>query len=210
MKIPMPQAVLRYLVEPLVSALAASWRMRVHGGDRVAALQAAQTPVVFLLWHETLLPLLWWQRGRGIAIVVSQGRDGQVLADYATRLGYRCIPGSSSRGAVRAFLKAVRLLDESVSVAFATDGPRGPRRVVKPGVVRAAQRAGAPIVPLHAVVRSGWHSHSWDRTVVPKPFTRVDVGYGEPFTIAAGEAGLGAGVAHAAAALEALEREMVA
>lgn len=210
MKIPMPPLLMRAVLEPLMSLLAWSWRMRSHGAERVRSLREARTPVVYLLWHETLLPLLWWQRHQGIAIVVSQGRDGQYLADYATRIGYRCIAGSSSRGAVRALLKAVRLLDESVSVAFATDGPRGPRREVKPGVVRAAQRAGAPIVPLHAVVRSGWHLKSWDRTVIPRPFTRVEVGYGTPFTIGEGTAGLDAGVLQAAAALDALEREMVA
>lgn len=210
MKIPMPPWLMRAVLEPLVSLLARSWRMRSHGEDRVRALRKERTPVVYLLWHETLLPLLWWQRRQGIAIVVSQGRDGQYLADYATRLGYRCIAGSSSRGGVRALLKAVRLLDESVSVAFATDGPRGPRREVKPGVVRAAQRAGAPIVPLHAVVRSGWHLRSWDRTVIPRPFTRVEVGYGTPFTIGEGPEGLDAGVRQAAAALDTLEREMVA
>lgn len=190
--------------------LARSWRMRAHGTERVRHLQEAGTPVVYILWHETLLPLLWWQRHRGIAIVVSQGRDGQYLADYGTRLGYHCIPGSSSRGGVRALLGAVRWLDEGESVAFGTDGPRGPRRVVKPGVVRAAQRAGAPIVPLHAVVRSGWRLGSWDRTVIPRPFTRVDVGYGTPFRVGAGKEGLGVGVQEATAALEALEREMVA
>jgi len=76
--------------------------------------------------------------------------------------------------------------------------------------VRAAQRAGAPIVPLHAVVRTGWHLRSWDRTVIPRPFTRVEVGYGTPFTIGEGAEGLDAGVVQAAAALDALEREMVA
>lgn len=210
MKIPLPPTIMRLLVQPLVSALAGSWRMRAHGEERVRALQDSATPVVFLLWHETLLPLLWWQRGRSIAIVVSTGRDGKSLADYARRLGYRCIPGSSSRGGVRALLKAVRLLEEEVSVAFATDGPRGPRRIVKPGVIRAAQRAGAPVVPLHAVVRSGWHLRSWDRTLVPKPFTRIEVGYGAPFTVAEGEQGLAEGVTRAIASLDALERELVA
>jgi lysophospholipid acyltransferase (LPLAT)-like uncharacterized protein len=165
---------------------------------------------VYLLWHEALLPLLWWQRRRGIAIVVSQGRDGRYLADFAGRLGYRCIAGSSSRGGMRALLQAMRLLDESVSVAFATDGPRGPRREVKLGVVKAAQRAGASIVPLHAVVRNGWHLRSWDRTAIPKPFSRVDVGYGAPFRVAEGADGLQDGMRAAAAALDALEREMVA
>lgn len=210
MRIPLPPTVMKLLIQPMVTALAGSWQMRTHGEERVRALRDRRTPVVYLLWHETLLPLLWWQRGHGIAIVVSTGRDGRSLADYATRLGYRCIPGSSSRGGVRALLTALRLLEEDVSVAFATDGPRGPRRIVKPGVVRAAQRAGAPIVPLHAVVRSGWHLRSWDRTLVPKPFTRIEVGYGTPFTVESGAQGLAEGVSQAIKSLDALERELVA
>ncbi len=166
-------------------------------------------PFVFLLWHEVLLPLLWQHRGQGIAIVVSEGREGQYLADYAEGLGYRIVPGSSSRGGMRALLGAMRVLRRGGTLAVTPDGPRGPRRVVKPGAVRAAQSAGAMILPVHAIVSRSWQLDSWDRMVVPRLWARVAVQYGEPFSVAPGVAGLDAAIAQCTASLDALERAMV-
>jgi lysophospholipid acyltransferase (LPLAT)-like uncharacterized protein len=200
--------VVRRAVSPLLSAFSRSWRYRVRHAERWRALHASRTPFVFLLWHEVLLPLLWLHRHQDVAIVVSEGKEGRYLSAYATRLGYRPIPGSSTRGGARALLTAVRALNDGTPVAITPDGPRGPRREVKPGLVHAAQRAGARILPLHAVAPSGWRSNSWDRMVVPPPLGLVEVGYGEAFTVAPGEAGLAEGMARCAAALDQLEMEM--
>lgn len=208
MKIRVPRAVVRWGAAPLVSGLARSWRRSVRHLERLAPLRGGGEPIIFLLWHEVLLPLLWHHRGEQIAIVVSQGREGQYLADYAVRLGYRICPGSSSRGGARALLAAVRALDGGGVAAFTPDGPRGPRREVKPGVAAAAQRAGAWVVPLHAIVDRAWRLGSWDRMLVPKPFARVTVGYGIPFRVGEGEEGLVQGIAQCAQALATLEQEL--
>ena len=152
---------------------------------------------MFLLWHEVLLPLLWHHRDQGVAIVVSENRDGQYLADFARALGYRTVRGSSSRGAARALLGAVRELKEGHSVAFTPDGPRGPRRELKPGVVAAAQRGGGIIVPVHARADRAWRLDSWDRFLMPKPGARVTVTYGRPFEVEPGDEGLASGLAEA-------------
>jgi lysophospholipid acyltransferase (LPLAT)-like uncharacterized protein len=165
--------------------------------ERWRTLHEARRPVVFLLWHEALLPLLWQHRQQAIAIVVSEARDGQYLADLARSLGYRAVRGSSTRGAARALLGAVRELEAGHAVAFTPDGPRGPRRELKPGVVAAAQRGGAMIVPLHAEVDRAWRLHSWDRFIIPKPAARVRVVYGRPFEVAPGDAGLSRGMTEA-------------
>jgi lysophospholipid acyltransferase (LPLAT)-like uncharacterized protein len=104
------------------------------------------------------------------------------------------VRGSSTRGAARALLGAVRELQEGYAVAFTPDGPRGPRREMKPGVVAAAQRGGAAIVPLHAEATRSWRLHSWDRFMIPKPGARVVVRYGRPFEVADGDSGLVAGL----------------
>jgi hypothetical protein len=156
---------------------------------------------VFLLWHEVLLPLLWQHREQAIAIVVSEARDGQYLADFAASLGYRSVRGSSTRGAARALLGAVRELEAGHAVAFTPDGPRGPRRELKPGVVAAAQRGGATIVPLHAEADRAWRLDSWDRFMIPKFGARVRIVYGRPFEVAEGDAGLATGLEQAEARL---------
>ncbi|MGH7592346.1 MAG: lysophospholipid acyltransferase family protein, partial [Gemmatimonadales bacterium] len=198
------------LVAPLfIDQLARSWRFRLRNQHRWRRLVDTRQAFIFLLWHEALLPLLWQHRNQQIAILVSEAREGQYLADYAQRIGYHLVPGSSTRGGARALLGAIRTLADGCTVAITPDGPRGPRRAIKPGVVHAAQRAGAMILPLHAVSPSAWSLRSWDRLLVPKPFARVEVGYGEPFFVATGAAGLDAGRAQCAAALAGIEQELL-
>ena len=196
-----PRAV-RACAIPAVRLLAATWRIRTEHEERWRRLYEAHRAHVFLLWHEALLPLLWQHRGQGIAIVVSEAREGQYLADLGRILGYRAVRGSSTRGASRALLGAVRELREGRAVAFTPDGPRGPRRELKPGVVAAAQRGGGVIVPIHAEASRAWRLHSWDRFMIPRPAARVTIRYGRPFEVAPGETGLAEGLAEAGRRLE--------
>jgi lysophospholipid acyltransferase (LPLAT)-like uncharacterized protein len=196
-KLKVPPAAARALAAPAMRLLASSWRVRTEHEERWRPLYQARRPHVFLLWHEVLLPLLWHHRRQDIAIVVSENRDGQYLADFALALGYRAVRGSSSRGATRALLGAVRELQAGRAVAFTPDGPRGPRRELKPGVVAAAQRGGAVIVPIHARADRAWRLDSWDRFLIPKPAARITVAYGRPFEVEPGDGALAKGLTEA-------------
>ncbi len=201
-----PPAAVRAVSGPAVRLLATSWRIQVVHEERWRELVQSKRPQVFLLWHEALLPLLWQHRNQGVAIVVSEARDGQYLSDLAVTLGYGAVRGSSTRGGARALLGAVRELQAGRSVAFTPDGPRGPRRELKPGVVAAAQRGGGVIVPIHAEADRAWRLHSWDRFMIPKPLARVRITYGRPFQVAEGDRGLAEGLARAAEGLDEVSR----
>jgi lysophospholipid acyltransferase (LPLAT)-like uncharacterized protein len=192
------------LAAPAVRLLASTWRIRTVQESRWRDVHDSGRAHVFLLWHEVLLPLLWQHRGQRVAIVVSEARDGQYLADLAVSLGYRTVRGSSTRGAARALLGAVRELQLGHAVAFTPDGPRGPRRQLKPGVVAAAQRGAAVIVPVHAEADRSWRLHSWDRMMIPQPAARVTITYGRTFEVGPGERGLELGLAEAGAQLTAI------
>lgn len=202
MRLKVAPETVRALAAPAIRLLARSWRMRTAYEERWRPLYEARRPLVYLLWHEVLLPLLWQHRGQGVAIVVSEAREGQYLTDLASSLGYRAVRGSSTRGGTRALLGAVRELREGRSVAFTPDGPRGPRRDLKAGVVAAAQRGGGVVVPIHAEADRAWRLHSWDRFLIPQPAARVTVTYGRPFEVGPGEAGLVAGQEEAIRRLE--------
>lgn len=208
MRFPVPPVVVRVVAAPLLRALSRSWRFSIVGTDRWEAAVTDPRPFVFVLWHESILPLLWLHRDQGIAIVVSQGREGRYIGDYASGLGYRLLSGSSSRGGPRALLGAVRTLEEGCTVAITPDGPKGPRRELKPGAIQAAQRAGAQLVPLHAIARSAWRAGSWDRLTIPKPRAEVLVGYGEPFAVGPGAEAVSQGVERCLQAMASLEAEM--
>jgi lysophospholipid acyltransferase (LPLAT)-like uncharacterized protein len=170
----------------LIRLLAATWRMRAMNRQPLDDARARGQRVIFALWHGELLPLLWQHRGENVAIVISEHRDGEIIARIAESLGYYTVRGSSSRGASRALIGLMREIDAGRDGAITPDGPRGPARVFAPGAAVAAQRTGALIVPIRAEASRAWHLKSWDRFLIPKPFARVRVSYGPLIRVDAG------------------------
>ena len=158
-------------------ALASTWRYRVIGDETIEALRAQNTPFIFSLWHGQLLPLLWHHRDEGVAVLISEHRDGELVARLARSIGYRLVRGSTTKGGERALLALVRELRAGREVAVTPDGPKGPARSYAPGALIAAQRSGAPIVAVAAHADRAWHLESWDSFMIPKPFARVTVAY---------------------------------
>lgn len=164
----------------LIRALASTWRYRVRNVEEVEKLRGSGAPFVFSIWHGQLLPLLWHHRDQGISILVSEHKDGELIARFAESIGYGTIRGSSSRGAAGALLGLVRALEEGKEVGITPDGPRGPACSYAPGAAVAASKAGALVLPLAAHADRAWRLNSWDRFMIPRPFTRVTLAYGAP------------------------------
>lgn len=162
----------------LVRLLGVTWRFRVRDDAEVRRLRAERQPIVFALWHGQMLPLLYHHRGEGVSVLISEHGDGEIIARIATRLGFRTVRGSTSRGAARALLGLVRELEDGHDLAITPDGPRGPAKSFAPGPLIVAQRSGAPIIPAVVNVKSAWRLKSWDRFMIPKPFTTITVAYG--------------------------------
>lgn len=116
-------------------------------------------------------------RHMGMVAMASQSRDGEIVAGVLRRFGYGVVRGSSSRGGQEALMGCLLALREGGRPALAVDGPRGPAGSVKPGAERLAVSEGLPVV--YGRVRArGWRARSWDRFLVPWPFTRVEIEYG--------------------------------
>ncbi len=168
----------------VVRLLAWTWRIRIVNPEAIAPLQQAKAPYVFACWHGQMLPLLWVHRGQGIAILVSEHRDGEIITRIAKTIGFTAVRGSTSRGAGRALLGLVAELQRGNVVAVTPDGPRGPAGHFAPGALVAAQRAGVPLLTVGAYAPSAWTFKSWDRFMIPKPFARIRVAYGGPAVVA--------------------------
>ena len=169
----------------VIRLLAATWRMHEHNGAVHQMALADGQRVIYTLWHGELLPLLWHHRGEDVAVVISEHRDGEIVARIAEGLGYSTVRGSTTRGASRALIGLVRAIEAGHSAAVTPDGPRGPAHVFAPGAAIAAQRTGVPILPVRASASRAWRLKSWDRFLIPKPFARVDVHYGALTTVQA-------------------------
>ena len=158
-----------------IRMLGATWRVRMIDAGPVDRLRHDGQPVALLLWHGQLLPLLYVMRFQSIAALVSTHKDGELIAQVARRLGCKLIRGSSSRGADRALLGLVRTLRDGFTVAVTRDGPRGPYRTFAPGALVAAHRAEAPVVAFGVHASHAWYLSSWDKFMIPKPFSRLTI-----------------------------------
>ena len=119
----------------------------------------------------------------GITVLVSQSQDGEYIAAIMHTLGFRTARGSSSRGGSQALRQLLRILRKTGDAGIVVDGPRGPARECKPGVVTLAQLSGAPIIPLAASSTR----FKRDRTYIPLPFSTMTIHYGEPLFFSKGD-----------------------
>ncbi len=164
------------------SALCALTRMRLV--DPPYALRrrsgAGAGRCVYAVWHENLWHGMHALKHQGVHAMVSSHRDGEIIARILRRAGFGLLRGSSTRGgakALRDLARVARETDDDIVVTI--DGPKGPPRVVKEGVLFAASRTGLPIVPMGLAVDRAWRARSWDRIVIGKPGALVSVAFGE-------------------------------
>jgi len=168
----------------LAVALLASCRVRFIHRERVARLEREGRTWIFTAWHENTAASVALERNKKLAMMASDSRDGEYIARGIERLGNIPVRGSSSRGGTKAVKSMVRWLRSGHGAAVTPDGPRGPRRVMQPGVLWIGALAGSPLVPYHVVATRQWTlERAWDRHRIPKPFSTVYVGIGEPYMV---------------------------
>lgn len=131
-------------------------------------------PAIYPFWHRCLIPACFLWRKKQIAVLTSTSFDGEYTARMLDKFGYTPVRGSSTRGGARALLGMQKELDSGRAAAFTIDGPKGPVYVAKPGPVLLARVTGVPIVCFHVALENPWVlTRSWDRFMVPKPFSRA-------------------------------------
>lgn len=142
-------------------------------------------PGIYAFWHRSVFAVSWRFRNHGIAVLTSRSFDGEYIARIITRLGYRAVRGSSSRGAVGGLRSMRRELEAGGAVAFTIDGPRGPRYLAKPGAVMLARDTGMPVTAFYIAPENPWTLRSWDAFMVPKPFSRALLRVSRPVQVPA-------------------------
>ncbi|MEP7131947.1 MAG: lysophospholipid acyltransferase family protein [Acidobacteriota bacterium] len=151
--------------------------------DRYLSLHDRGTPILFALWHGRMFLSIQAHRQQGIVTMASRSKDGEIIALWLERNGYVVARGSSSRAGGTALRVMVREVRRGRHAALTVDGPRGPARTVQPGVVALARLTGAWILPISFSSARPKFLKSWDRYLLPLPFSRNIVAYGEPFPI---------------------------
>jgi lysophospholipid acyltransferase (LPLAT)-like uncharacterized protein len=172
------QRILLAIIPPvaatLIRLLGATLRYRDINAPGVPVGIDIPGPTIFAFWHRTLLICAHRFRNKDIAILISASFDGELIARTVERLGFYPVRGSSSRGGASGLRNMAEAYNEGHRCAFTADGPRGPNMVAKAGPVQLAALTGATWVgAYHGQPRSAWELNSWDRFLIPKPFSTV-------------------------------------
>ena len=132
-------------------------------------------PAIYAFWHRCMLAGVWPFRNHGLTILISRSFDGELIARTVELLGFTAIRGSSTRGGAAGLRNMERAYREGHRCAITADGPKGPVFVAKPGTAQLAQLVGADVGTFYVLPERAWQLRSWDRFLIPKPFSRVVV-----------------------------------
>jgi len=167
-----------------LNALMTTLNWRLIDGYKDHANHVRHGPVIWAFWHGHLVFPAYIGRHRRVRILISQHRDGEIVARVAKGIGYDPVRGSTSKGASEA-LAELTATSASQDMAITPDGPVGPREIAQAGTVFLAQVMRRPIMPVAASAYPCVHLHSWDRFTVPLPFARAAIMIGDVIQVPA-------------------------
>ncbi|MDY7035555.1 MAG: lysophospholipid acyltransferase family protein [Thermodesulfobacteriota bacterium] len=158
--------------------------VRIEGIERERdAIFRSRGGAVYATWHQRMSYLFHFFGSRHVTIMISRSRDGEYAARLASWLGFKNVRGSSTRGGSRAMRELIKRIKEGGVGGILADGPQGPARLAKRGSVVIARNAEVPLIPILWGADRCWVFNSWDRYMVPKPFARIAIFFGEPIWI---------------------------
>jgi hypothetical protein len=167
----------------------ATMRLEYRGREVLDGLRREPGNYVLAFWHSRFAMMPYVYPGGKITVLSSTHRDSEYLARILVRFGLDLSKGSSTRGGTQGMRDILRKVRAGYDVGFTPDGPKGPRHRVKMGVVTTARLTGLPVVPVAFSAFPAGRLRSWDRTLLPRPFTRGLFLYGDPIVVPRGATG---------------------
>jgi lysophospholipid acyltransferase (LPLAT)-like uncharacterized protein len=161
-----------------------TWRIKWRGTENLKEAKKISGKIIYAFWHSRLLGLCYAHRFQGVGIMVSKSFDGEWITRLVTKLGYKTYRGSASKDGASGLLEMIKDPPEG-DFALTVDGPKGPAEKVKPGAITLASKAALPVVPITIIAEKAWCLKSWDRFMLPIPFTTITVSRGPHISIPA-------------------------
>ena len=172
-------AVVPRLIWALFSIWGRTWRFEVIAEEGVTPLLLGlgAGAEIFCFWHQCVLPCTVYFRRTHATILVSQSFDGELITRILKMFSFDAVRGSSTRGSREGLMGLKHIIETGRTAIFTADGPRGPIYQTKMGPIKLAQMTGAPIGAFYLLPERAWLVPSWDRFLIPKPFTRIVVSW---------------------------------
>ena len=174
-------AIVPRIVWGLLWIMGLTWRFEVIAEEGVTPVLFGQKagPEIYCFWHQCVLPCTIYFRKSHAIILISRSFDGELITRILRLFGFDAVRGSSSRGGPEGLLALKEVIDSGRTAIFTADGPLGPIYQTKMGPIKLAQKTGAPIGAFHLQPERAWVLKSWDRFLIPKPFTRIVVSWAQ-------------------------------
>lgn len=178
---------IRKAAKLLIHLIIITCKLRIVGNEKVEKVRERNLPIIYVYWHRHIFVTIYRFKKSSARPLISLSGDGEIVAQIASEFGMNPVRGSSSKGGARAFIQMVNSIkEENSEVLITADGPKGPLRQIKDGTIVLAQKTGSVIIPI------AWHGSrvkifekTWDKFKIPKPFSRITYGYGDPFVVPA-------------------------
>jgi lysophospholipid acyltransferase (LPLAT)-like uncharacterized protein len=172
-------AIVPRMVWALLWIVGCTWRYRVIAEEGVTPVLFGQKagPEIYCFWHQCVLPCAMYFRRSRAVILISRSFDGELITRILRMFGFDAVRGSSSRGGGEGLNGLKRVIEAGRTAIFTADGPRGPIYQTKMGPIKLAQLTGAPIGAFYLLPEHAWVLNSWDRFLIPMPFTRICVSW---------------------------------
>lgn len=167
----------------LIYFLGKTLRIERVGEENLDPIRKDKKSVIYAFWHGRMLILSYSHRWKRIHILISQHRDGEYIARIIHKLGFVSVRGSTTRGGSKAFFEMSKKATSGYDIGVTPDGPKGPGFQVQPGTIYIAQRSGMPIIPITDSAKNRWTLSTWDRFIIPKPFSKAVIMLGEPIYV---------------------------
>jgi lysophospholipid acyltransferase (LPLAT)-like uncharacterized protein len=166
-----------------VLGLRATIRIEEIHQERERDVKARGLPIVYALWHGRMALCILARRNHGIVTMASRSKDGEIVARWLERNGYIAARGSTRKGGVAGLQVVIDRVRAGHAAALTIDGPKGPPREAQRGVLEVVRQTGAVILPVSGASSRPWFANSWDRYLVPTPFSRCVAVFAEPLSI---------------------------
>ncbi|MEN6356202.1 MAG: lysophospholipid acyltransferase family protein [Armatimonadota bacterium] len=177
------RAAVIWLLWLISTVIAMTVRFKIDGWDKLIKIRDDGKGGLILPWHGVTILPIYYCRHMGFCSIASVSKDGELQNGILRLRGFKTIRGSSGRHAVRVLLEAIRCLKEGKVLAYTPDGPKGPPKKVQQGTVYMAKRSGCPVLPVGVACKPCKRLHSWDSHMVPMPFSRAVIAFGDPMYV---------------------------
>ncbi len=175
---------LSFILYLIIRIIGFTWFIKIDNPfNSPTPKNAKDKKIIFAFWHNRIAVMTYFYRNCNITAMISQSRDGELIAKTAKLLGHNAVRGSSTRNSKQALDEAIELLKQNKNLAITPDGPQGPKYKLKAGIIDMAKKTGALIIPMSYKSTRNYVFSSWDNFILPKPFSKITISFGKPIKV---------------------------